>query len=67
MIEAGVLVPPGRFVAHGPLAFVREAGVTTSSVENYFSIFKRGMKGGYPHCKEKHLHSYLAKPLKRKP
>jgi hypothetical protein len=24
------------------------------------SIFKRGMKGVYQHCKEKHLHRYLA-------
>ena len=25
-----------------------------------FSIFKRGMKGIYQHCSEKHLHRYLA-------
>jgi ISXO2-like transposase domain len=29
-------------------------------VEGYFSIFKRGMKGVYQHCSEKHLHRYLA-------
>jgi transposase-like protein len=34
--------------------------ITTNSVEGYFSIFKRGMKGVYQHCKEKHLHRYLA-------
>lgn len=34
--------------------------VTTSSVEGFYSIFKRGMKGVYPHCSEKHLHRYLA-------
>lgn len=34
--------------------------VTTNSVEGYFSIFKRGMKGNYQHCAEKHLHRYLA-------
>jgi hypothetical protein len=34
--------------------------VTTNSVEGYFSIFKRGMRGVYQHCKEKHLHRYLA-------
>ena len=34
--------------------------VHTNSVEGYFSIFKRGMKGIYQHCKEKHLHRYLA-------
>lgn len=35
-------------------------GVTTNSVEGYFSIFKRGMKGVYQHCQEKHLHRYLS-------
>jgi hypothetical protein len=34
--------------------------VTTNRVEGYFSIFKRGMKGVYQHCAEKHLHRYLA-------
>jgi transposase-like protein len=34
--------------------------VTTNTVEGYFSIFKRGMKGVYQHCSEKHLHRYLA-------
>lgn len=34
--------------------------VTTNSVEGFFSIFKRGMKGNYQHCAEKHLHRYLA-------
>ena len=34
--------------------------VTTNTVEGYFSIFKRGMKGVYQHCDEKHLHRYLA-------
>jgi hypothetical protein len=34
--------------------------VTTNSVEGYFSIFKRGMRGVYQHCAEKHLHRYLA-------
>jgi ISXO2-like transposase domain len=34
--------------------------VTTNTVEGYFSIFKRRMRGIYQHCKEKHLHRYLA-------
>jgi hypothetical protein len=33
---------------------------TTNTVEGYFSIFKRGMKGVYQHCSEKHLHRYLS-------
>jgi len=32
----------------------------TNTIEGYFSIFKRGMKGVYQHCSEKHLHRYLA-------
>jgi transposase-like protein len=32
----------------------------TNTVEGYYSIFKRGMKGVYQHCKEKHLHRYLS-------
>jgi transposase-like protein len=34
--------------------------VSTNTVEGFYSIFKRGMKGVYQHCKEKHLHRYLA-------
>jgi hypothetical protein len=34
--------------------------VHTNTVEGYYSIFKRGMKGIYQHCSEKHLHRYLA-------
>lgn len=34
--------------------------VNTNSIEGYFSIFKRGMKGVYQHCDEKHLHRYLS-------
>ncbi|MGY3441562.1 IS1595 family transposase [Bradyrhizobium sp. USDA 4473] len=34
--------------------------ITTNTVEGYYSIFKRGMKGIYQHCGEKHLHRYLA-------
>jgi transposase-like protein len=34
--------------------------VHTNTVEGYFALFKRGMKGVYQHCSEKHLHRYLA-------
>jgi transposase-like protein len=46
-------------VNHGDEEYAR-GDVTTNTVEGYFSIFKRGMKGTYQHCKEKHLHRYLA-------
>jgi hypothetical protein len=34
--------------------------VHTNTVEGYFSVFKRGMRGVYQHCSERHLHRYLA-------
>jgi transposase-like protein len=34
--------------------------VHTNTVEGFFSIFKRGMRGVYQHCGKKHLHRYLA-------
>lgn len=36
------------------------AVIHSNTIENYFSVFKRGMKGVYQHCAEKHLHRYLA-------
>jgi transposase-like protein len=32
----------------------------TNTVEGFFSIFKRGMRGVYQFCGERHLHRYLA-------
>jgi hypothetical protein len=46
-------------VNHGAKEYVR-GQITTNTVEGYYSIFKRGMKGVYQHCKEKHLHRYLS-------
>lgn len=34
--------------------------IHTNTVEGFFSIFKRGMRGVYQFCSEKHLHRYLA-------
>jgi transposase-like protein len=47
------------FTAHGRGEYVRGL-IHTNTIEGYFSIFKRGMKGIYQHCGEKHLHRYLA-------
>jgi hypothetical protein len=52
-----------RAVKHSAGEYVRyEDGVSVHSntVENVFSILKRGMTGVYQHCAEKHLHRYLA-------
>jgi transposase-like protein len=46
-------------VLHGGLEYVR-GDVYTNTVEGFFSIFKRGMRGIYQHCGEQHLHRYLA-------
>jgi hypothetical protein len=46
-------------VNHSAYEYVR-GEVTTNTVEGYYSIFKRGMKGVYQHCAEKHLHRYLS-------
>jgi transposase-like protein len=34
--------------------------VHVNCAENFFSVFKRGMKGIYQHCQKQHLHRYLA-------
>jgi len=34
--------------------------IHSNTVEGYFSIFKRGMRGVYQWCSEKHLHRYVA-------
>ena len=47
------------FVRHGAGEYGRGA-VHTNTIEGYFSIFKRGMKGVYQHCAKKHLHRYTA-------
>jgi ISXO2-like transposase domain len=46
-------------VKHSASEYVR-GDVHTNTIDNVFSIFKRGMRGIYQHCSEKHLHRYLA-------
>ncbi|MEM9397189.1 MAG: IS1595 family transposase [Pseudomonadota bacterium] len=47
------------FVRRGKGEYGR-GDVHTNTIEGYFSIFKRGMKGMYQHCAKKHLHRYAA-------
>ncbi len=63
--EGGQYVPMKRvFASHGVVNHAIDeyarGNVHSNTVEGYFSIFKRGMKGVYQHCSEKHLHRYLA-------
>ncbi len=48
--------------SHGKGQYVdlADRSIHSNTVEGYFSIFKRGMKGVYQHCGEQHLHRYLA-------
>ena len=57
-MSVGNLPSHGR-VEHSTDEYVR-GDIHTNTVEGYYSIFKRGMKGVYQHCSEKHLHRYLA-------
>jgi len=48
-----------QFVTHGTGEYGR-GDVHTNTVEGFYSVFKRGMKGIYQHCSEKHLHRYVS-------
>ena len=66
--EAKHYITPGKAfadhqsVTHGRGEYVRrqEPEVHSNTVEGFYSIFKRGMKGVYQHCSKKHLHRYAA-------
>lgn len=66
--EAGHYLHVGReFAAHGVTHHGREEYVNaenptihSNTIEGFFSIFKRGMRGVYQHASKKHLHRYLA-------
>ena len=51
-----------QMVNHSKGEYVRASDpqIHTNTIENYFSVFKRGMKGTYQHCGKQHLHRYLA-------
>ena len=47
-----------KSVRHALEAWVR--GEVHSTSRSYFPVFKRGMRGVYRHCNERHLHRYVA-------
>jgi transposase-like protein len=52
-----------RTVKHSAKEYARREGdavMHSNTIENVFSIFKRGMIGIYQHCGEAHLYRYLA-------
>jgi transposase-like protein len=46
--------------SQGEYVSMKDRTIHTNTVEGYFSLFKRGMKGIYQHCAKRHLHRYLA-------
>ena len=50
---------PHDVVSHEYDEYIRGV-VHTNTIEGFFSIFKRGMKGVYQHCSSEHLKRYLA-------
>ncbi len=45
-------------MSHGKGEYGRGV-IHTNTGEGFYSVFKRGMKGIYQHCSEKHLHRYV--------
>jgi transposase-like protein len=58
-LEVGTEFAKHETVKHSAKEYVR-GDVHTNTVEGFFSIFKRGMKGVYQHCGEAHLDRYVA-------
>jgi hypothetical protein len=58
-VEVGGEQASHETVKHSVSEYVR-GNIHTNTIEGSFSIFKRGMRGVYQHCREKHLHRYLA-------
>ncbi|QDZ01109.1 IS1595 family transposase [Nitratireductor mangrovi] len=62
-VETGKEYAKHQTVRHTAGEYVRyEDGaiIHSNTVENVFSVLKRGMRGTYQHCGEAHLHRYLA-------
>jgi len=58
-VRSGFGTADHKMVNHFIGEYVR-GDAHTNTLEGFFSIFKRGMKGIYQHCAEKHLHRYMA-------
>ncbi len=66
--EARHYITVGKeFAAHATVNHSAEEYVSrsdrtahTNTIEGFFGIFKRGMKGIYQHCGSQHLHRYMA-------
>jgi transposase-like protein len=61
-VKVGAEFAEHRTVNHSAKEYVNldDRSIHSNTVENFFSVFKRGMKGIYQHCGEQHLHRYLS-------
>ena len=61
-IGAGNVFDAHGWNNHGAGEYVNleDREMHTNTVEGFYSIFKRGMKGVYQHCGKQHLHRYAA-------
>ncbi|MBV9993884.1 MAG: IS1595 family transposase [Caulobacteraceae bacterium] len=61
-IKMGRQFADHQSVNHGKEEYVSRTDPTvhTNTVEGFYSIFKRGMRGVYQHASKKHLHRYMA-------
>lgn len=57
----GPLLSAHHKVNHSAGEYVRKGAseFTTNTIEGFFGIFKRGMRGVYQHCGSQHLQRYL--------
>ena len=61
-IGAGRVFEAHGWTTHSAGEYVsyEDSEIHTNTVEGFYSIFKRGMKGVYQHCGKQHLHRYAA-------
>jgi hypothetical protein len=61
-IGAGKVFDAHVWINHGSGQYVdyNDSEIHTNTVEGFYSIFKRGMKGVYQRCGKQHLHRYAA-------
>jgi len=57
--ELGKEYSSHQTMKHTADEYVNAAGYSTNGVENFFGVFKRGMRGTYTFCGEQHLKRYL--------
>ena len=60
--RVGQLFAAHGFTRHGAGEYVSavDRSTHTNTIEGFFSVFKRGMKGVYQHCGHNHLNRYMA-------